>query len=142
MVRCYEVIHVFMPRKLGGNRSCGRELCPGCPGSTGSKFSTGIKCWHCNSPISSHGWHYQNSMLSSYHFLTTVSAFNSCTKAWEPEYDTQQHARLQPSLLGMNAWLTSKMHVQYRYLIPAPVDRTSASAWLLKHSWFHVKKKV
>ena len=25
--------------------------------------------------------------------------------------------------------------VQYRYLIPAPVDRTSASAWLYTHQW-------
>ena len=25
------------------------------------------------------------------------------------------------------------MYVQYRHLIPAPVDRTSASAWVYKH---------
>ena len=25
------------------------------------------------------------------------------------------------------------VHIQYRYLIPAPVDRTSGSAWLYKH---------
>ena len=27
------------------------------------------------------------------------------------------------------------MYVQYRYLIAAPVDRTSPSAWLYKHPW-------
>ena len=26
-----EIIHASMPRKLGCNRACGRELCPGCP---------------------------------------------------------------------------------------------------------------
>ena len=26
-------------------------------------------------------------------------------------------------------------HPQYRHLIPAPVDRTSASDWLFKHPW-------
>ena len=30
-VKCYEVIHASMPRRPGGNRSCGRELCPRCP---------------------------------------------------------------------------------------------------------------
>ena len=26
-------------------------------------------------------------------------------------------------------------NVQYRHLIPAPIDRTYASAWLYKHPW-------
>ena len=30
--------------------------------------------------------------------------------------------------------------VQYRYLIPAPVDRTSASAWLYNHPWIICQK--
>ena len=27
------------------------------------------------------------------------------------------------------------MYVQYRHLVPAPVDRTSVSAWLFKDPW-------
>ena len=30
--------------------------------------------------------------------------------------------------------------LQYRHLIPAPVDRTSASAWLYKHQWMECQK--
>ena len=30
--------------------------------------------------------------------------------------------------------------VQYRHLIPAPVDRTSSSAWLYKKTWIPYQK--
>ena len=30
--------------------------------------------------------------------------------------------------------------LQYRHLIPATVDRTSASAWLYKHQWIECQK--
>ena len=29
----------------------------------------------------------------------------------------------------------AKLHIQYGHLIPAPVDRTSAHAWLCQHPW-------
>ena len=32
-------------------------------------------------------------------------------------------------------WRKSRRTIQYRYLIPAPVDQTSASAWFHKHPW-------
>ena len=31
--------------------------------------------------------------------------------------------------------MLNNQHIQYRHLIPAPVDRTSASFWLYKHPW-------
>ena len=31
--------------------------------------------------------------------------------------------------------------LEYRYLIPEPVARTSASAWLYKHPWITSQKK-
>ena len=33
-----------------------------------------------------------------------------------------------------------EMPLQYRHLIPAPVDRTSASAWLYKTPWITCQK--
>ena len=35
---------------------------------------------------------------------------------------------------------TASVLVQYRHLIPAPVDRTPASAWLYKHQWLTCQK--
>ena len=38
-----------LPRKLDGNRACGRDICPG----SANAFSAGIKCQDCrNSTIS------------------------------------------------------------------------------------------
>ena len=40
-LRC-EVIHASMPKKLGGNRTCGHVLCP-----AAHAFCAGINCRHC-----------------------------------------------------------------------------------------------
>ena len=36
--------------------------------------------------------------------------------------------------------MLNNQHIQYRHLIPAPVDRTSASFWLYKHPWVTCQK--
>ena len=43
---------------------------------------------------------------------------------------------------GGNLGLSSEYHkeLQYRHLIPAPVDRTSTSAWLYKDPWITYQK--
>ena len=33
------------------------------------------------------------------------------------------------------------VYLEYRHLIPAPIDRTSASAWFYKHTWMTCQKK-
>ena len=46
-----------------------------------------------------------------------------------------------PGLVLKNrCYLLLWMKVQYRHLIPTPVDRTSASAWLYKQPWIACQK--
>ena len=49
------------------------------------------------------------------------------------------YSQKQPLLFFFNFKLQYKL--QYRHLIPAPVDRTSASAWSYKHSCITCQKK-
>ena len=46
-----EVIHAYMPRKLGCNRTCGRVLC-----QAARALSAGIEWRHCNLKLGKHSW--------------------------------------------------------------------------------------
>ena len=45
--------------------------------------------------------------------LEIVPTFNSCTKGAAAGHKTRPHARLSPSFLDMDVWITSEMNVGY-----------------------------
>ena len=55
----------------------------------------------------------------------------------------RQNKRVATTSLTCIKWIMLPWGVQYRHLIPEPVDRTSASDWLYNHTHGeHVKKKL
>ena len=93
------------------------------------------------------GRHLENVILSSGHFLS-LKWRKMLLPDPRPLRRQMASMRRSKSALswtmkfpsGMEVIAAPAFIVQYRHLIPAPVDRTSGSAWLYKHPWITCQK--
>ena len=60
---------------------------------------------HANDILNGNGW---TVLVESVENRSTVSTFNSCNECVGSPTITRPHARLPPSLLCMDAWMTSQ----------------------------------
>ena len=68
-----EVTHAAMPRKMGGNRACGRVLCPGCP-----LIYVGFKCLHCDIAVI----FFPNSQIFIHKCISYSEKNEACVTRW------------------------------------------------------------